>query len=113
MTDDQRRHHRIGVALEVKIRGETREGNAFEETVHSNDVSRGGCSFQTEHDLPEGTELEIEIYRRITGPLGQTPFLTQGSVVRIVSADPTHRIVGVRFTGPQFPTYSSESTSSE
>ena len=107
MVDQSRRQHRIGVALDVRIRGKDRHGQPFEEMTHSDDVSRGGCSFHTTHELGVGTELEIEIFRHIVGSL---PFLTRGMVLRVAAAEGRQFSVGVRFTGPQFPTYTSEST---
>lgn len=107
---ENRRQHRIGVALEVRVRGSDRYGLPFEELTHSDNVSRGGCSFLTTYELEVGSELEIEILRRVPGPRGHVPFLTKGLVMRAAPADPEHSLLGVRFTGPQFPTYSSEST---
>ena len=108
MGEQQRRQHRIGVALEVSIRGATRHGLPFEEMTHSNDVSRGGCSFYTTHEIAEGAELEIEIIRHLTG--SQSSFVTRGVVLRANQEAPERFLVAVRFIGPQFPTYSSEST---
>ena len=108
MGDEQRRQHRIGVALELRLRGKDREGIPFEEMTHSNDVSRGGCSFPTTHDLAAGAELEIEIFRHLGG--SQSSFLTKGLVQRATPEEAEGYLVGVRFIGPQFPTYSSEST---
>ena len=108
MGEEQRRQHRIGVSLEVHIRGANRYGIPFEEMTHSNDVSRGGCSFHTAHEVAVGTELEIEIIRHITG--SQSSFLTRGLVLRATPQEPERWLVAVRFTGPQFPTYSSENT---
>jgi hypothetical protein len=107
--EEQRRQHRIGVALEVLIRGANRFGIRFEESTHSNDVSRGGCSFYTAHEVAVGAELDIEIVRHITG--SQSSFLTRGLVLRAKQEAPDRMLVAVRFIGPQFPTYSSESTS--
>ena len=108
MGDEQRRQHRIGVALELFVRGADRNGVPFEELTHSNDVSRGGCSFHSTHDVAVGSELGIEIIRHITG--SQSTFLTQGLVLRAVPDALEGFLIGVRFIGPQFPTYSSEST---
>ena len=105
---EKRRQHRIGVALEIHIAGRDRHGTAFEETTHSNDVSRGGCSFRTTHEVAPGAELEIEIIRHITG--SQSSFLTRGVVQRVSPENPDAWLLGVRFVGPQFPTYMSEST---
>jgi c-di-GMP-binding flagellar brake protein YcgR len=105
---EQRRQHRIGVSLEVRIKGQNASGAMLSETTFSNDVSRGGCSFPSFYDYPVGSELEIEIYRRSAGAFGQAPFLTRGEVMRQFEADDGTRMIGVRFVGPQFPTYSSE-----
>ena len=108
MAEQQRRQHRIGVALEVALRGANRLGIHFEEMTHSNDVSRGGCSFYTAHEIAVGAELDIEIIRHLTG--SQSSFLTRGLVLRATEEAPDRLLVAVRFIGPQFPTYSSEST---
>jgi len=109
LEQQQRRQHRIGVALEVWIRGANRHGIAFEEVTHSDDVSRSGCSFHTTHEVALGAEIEIEIIRHITG--SSSSFRTRGRVLRVTPEAPERFFVGVRFIGAQFPTYSSESTS--
>ncbi len=105
---EKRRQHRIGVSLEIHIAGRDRHGIAFEEMTHSTDVSRGGCSFRTSHEVAPGAELEIEIIRHITG--SQSPFLTRCVVLRVSPENPDGWLLGVRFVGPHFPTYMSEST---
>ena len=105
---EKRRQHRIGVSLEIHIAGRDRHGIAFEEVTHSNDVSRGGCSFRTTHEVASGAELQIEIIRHITG--SQSSFLTRGVVLRVSPENPDGWLLGVHFIGPQFPTYMSEST---
>ena len=109
MGEEQRRQHRIGVALEVNVRGRNRRGLPFDETTQSNDVSRGGCSFHSVHDIAVGSEVEIEIVRHITG--SSNTFTTRGLVLRTAEEAPERYFIAVRFIGPQFPTYSRESTS--
>ena len=75
MGEDQRRQHRIGVALDIGISGTNRHGIAFEEMTQSNDVSRGGCSFYSAHEIAVGAELDVEIIRNITG--SQSTFSTE------------------------------------
>jgi hypothetical protein len=108
MDSTQRRQPRIGVSLEVHIDGTSANGAKFSESTHSTDVSRNGCSFPSTHDLPVGSELYIEIYRRNAGP-GPSPFLTRGQVVRQFVLEDGTKMIGVHFIGPQFPTYSRES----
>ena len=108
MGQESRRQHRIAVALEVRVRGEDPNGVPFEESTHSSDVSRGGCSFETERAIPEGASLEIEILRRPLGRREQPPFITTASVVRSSASNEGRHVVGVQFTGPQFPTFSGE-----
>ena len=107
---DDRRQHRIAVALEVRIRGTDRAGLPFEETTFSDNISRGGCSVEVPRELDLGAELEIEILRRIPGRREPSPFLTQGVVVRSVPAGEDQYTIGIHFTGPHFPTYASEDT---
>jgi hypothetical protein len=109
MEEGHRRQHRIGVALDVFISGTNRYGHPFEEMTSSNDVSRGGCSFYTAHEVDVGAVLEVEIIRHLTS--AQSTFMTQGQVLRANKEGPERVLVAVRFIGRQFPTYSSESTS--
>jgi len=114
MGADHRRQHRIAVALEVRIRGVDRVGLSFEEVIHSDNVSRGGCSVEIPRELNVGAELDIEILRHLPGRAGLI-FLTRGIVVRSAPAGPPgedHYLIGIQFTGPQFPTYASEETAS-
>jgi PilZ domain-containing protein len=108
LAEEVRRQHRIGVALELHIRGAGRDGIAFAETTHSNDVSRGGCSFPLTREVAFNSVLEIEIVRHSTG--SQSSFLTTATVLRVIPVPPEGWTVGVRFIGPQFPTYSRENT---
>lgn len=110
MSTEHRRQHRIGVSLELRVTGRGPSGAEMSETTCSSDVSRGGCSFASFYDYPVGSELEIEIFRRSAGAFGQTPFQTRGEVVRQFDGEDGMRMIGVRFIGPQFPTYSSEGT---
>jgi len=110
VSQQQRRHHRLGVALEMRVRGKDRMGISFEETTESDDVSRGGCSFHSSHEVETGAELELEILRRFVAHTPPTPFLTTGAVLRVVPLEQERFEVSVRFTGPHFPSYSSEST---
>ena len=107
---ENRRQRRIAVALEVRIRGTDRAGLRFEETTFSDNLSRGGCSVEVSRELDLGTELEIEILRRIPGRREPSPFLTRGVVMRSVPAGEDQYTIGIHFTGPHFPTYASENT---
>ena len=118
---EQRRRNRLAVALEVRIGGTDRAGLAFEESVLTTNISRGGCSVELSRELDLGAEVEIEIFRRVPGTAGVRPFLTRGVVLRAAPATPADATglsmndlyaVGIRFTGPQFPTYASENTAS-
>ena len=107
---ENRRQHRISVALEVQIRGTDLYGLSFAETTSSANVSRGGCSVETSYELAMGAELEVEILRRVPGRSEPSPFFTQGVVMRVAKTADDRYAVGIQFTGPHFPTYSSEST---
>ncbi len=113
MGEDNRRQHRLGVELEMRVSGTDRSGARFEEVTSSDDVSRGGCSFHTSHELKIGSELELEILSPGVGRRPPTPFLTTGVVLRAVNNGLGQYTVGIQFTGPHFPTYSSETTTSE
>jgi hypothetical protein len=108
--EEQRRHHRLGVALEMRVRGKDLLGMPFEETTESGDVSRSGCSFHSSHEMETGSELELEFLRRFVAHTQPAPFFTRGEVVRVIPLDPDRYDVRVHFTGPHFPSYSSEAT---
>jgi PilZ domain-containing protein len=111
--DDQRYHHRLGVALEMRIRGTDSQGFPFDEATSSEDVSRGGCCFHASHEVQLGATMELEILRRCASRRSPAPFLTTGVVVRIVPLQPERFKVCIQFTGPHFPVFSSEVTSSQ
>ena len=116
MGAEHRRQHRLAVALEVRIRGVDRAGIPFEETIHSDNVSRGGCSLEVSRELDLGAELDIEILRHVPGRRELISFLTRGVVVRAAPAGPAGEdryLIGIQFTGAHFPTYTSENTGSE
>ena len=97
----------------MRVRGVGRDGLPFEEATSSDDVSRGGCSFHTAHDLEVGSELELEILRRNGAGRAPTPFLTTGVVRRLIKVPPDQCILAIEFIGPQFPTFVSESTAGD
>lgn len=109
---EQRKQHRLGVALEIRIRGTDRYGLPIDETAVAANISRGGCSVQIMQEVELGAELDVEIHRRAPGRISAAPFLTKGEVLRITRGDGDLYMLGLRFTGPQFPTYSSETTAS-
>ncbi|MBI4464743.1 MAG: PilZ domain-containing protein [Acidobacteria bacterium] len=110
---EQRKQHRIAVALEIRVCGTDRYGLPIDETITSANISRGGCSVQILQEAEVGAELEVEILRRVPGRAETVPFMTRGEVVRVTRGEDDLYMLGIRFTGPQFPTYSSESTGSE
>ncbi len=110
MGEESRRQRRMGVALEVRLRGVDRYGLPFEEATVSANLSRGGCSFQISHEIEIGTELEVEILRNPIGRRVLSPFLTRGVVLRAAKAGEDQYNIGIQFTGPQFPTFSGEDT---
>ena len=115
MGAEHRRQHRIAVALEVRIRGVDRAGIPFEEAMHSDNVSRGGCSLELLRELEVGAPLDVEILRHLPGREGLL-FLTRGVVVRCAPAGAPGEdryLIGIQFTGPHFPTYASEETAGE
>ena len=110
---EQRKQHRIDVSLEIRVTGTDRYGLPIDETVASSNVSRGGCSVQILQEAEMGAELAVEIHRRTPGRPEAAPFLTQGVVMRVARGEDDTYILGIRFTGPQFPTFSSETTGGE
>ena len=108
---ERRRQRRIQITLPITIRGVDANGVPFEEVIEIYDVSRGGASFITLQRLEMGAEMEVTIPRRIPGRAEATEFLTTGSVVRLKQNPDGSREVGLKFVGPQFPTYVPESTS--
>lgn len=108
---ERRKQRRIQVTLPITVRGVDANGVPFEEIIQCYDVSRGGASFPSLHRLEMGAELEITIPRRLPGREAVTEFVTAGSVMRIIRNKDGSTQIGVRFIGPHFPTYVSETTS--
>jgi len=104
---EHRRQNRLNVSMSALIKGIDRLGLPFDETIPSENISRGGFAFRTTRDLAEGADLEIAISRPPIGRREQAPFFTTGRIVR-VSQDGEEYLIAVQFTGPQFRTYVSE-----
>jgi PilZ domain-containing protein len=94
----------------MRVRGKDRLGIPFDETTQSAGVSQGGCSFHSSHEMETGSELELEFHRRFAAHIAPAPFLTTGEVLRVVVLAPERFEISVRFTGPHFPSFSSEAT---
>lgn len=107
---ERRKQRRIQVTLPITVRGVDANGVPFEEIIQSYDLSRGGASFSTARRLEMSADLEITIPRRLPGREAVTDFVTTGSVVRLVTNKDGSLQVGVKFIGPQFPTYVPETT---
>jgi hypothetical protein len=105
---DMRRYHRLGVALQMTVQFTLPDGSSFTESTSSDDVSRGGCSFRSSHRLELGTPVDVEIMRRSAARRTPAPFVTQGVVLRVIDGGPEGFLIGIKFTGAQFPTFSSE-----
>jgi len=105
---EKRTSKRIEVSLRLLVRGVDKDGVPFEDSTESYNASREGASFSTTHELKMGQVVEVVIPRR---PVGRqtTDFETKGEVVRIVPKGEHEWEVGLKFVGPRFRTYVSES----
>ena len=104
---EHRRHHRLEVALPLRVRGRDACGAAFEDSTSSYNVSREGASFVTRRELLVGQSLEFIIPHR-PQPHEVSPrpdFETTGVVRRLISRTEGEWEVGVEFTGPRLRTY--------
>jgi len=109
---ERRVQRRIEVGLPIVVRGTDREGERFEDTAQSYNVSRTGASFSTLRQLEVGMEVELSIPRPGTRREPETDFVTLARVVRVLPEKKDRgRIVGVQFVGPRFHrVFVSEST---
>ena len=107
-----RLQRRIEVGLAMHIRGKESDGSAFDDVVHSGNVSRTGASFATTRQLEVGAELEVTIPRRPGEHAEDADFVTRARVVRVIpGSDERERVVGIQFLDRRFHrVYVSEST---
>ena len=109
---NRRMQRRVDVGLPVVVLGTDSEGQAFQETAQSSNVSRTGASFVTTRPLEVGMEVEL-IISRTEGPRSaEKDFNTRARVMRVSQGEnPRERIIGVHFLGPRFHrVFVSEST---
>ena len=95
---EHRKQSRLGVSMQVLIKGTDRLGSPFDEASSSENISRGGLAFLTKRELEPGAELDIVIPRPPNGPREQAPFFTTGKIIRILPEGDEFRIA-VEFTG--------------
>jgi hypothetical protein len=94
LDQDRRRHERIRVRvpLYIELAGEIFQKNV---SIEALDVSKGGLSFETTRQIPEGAEARIMIAR-----LGGLPAMAQIEA-RVIhceaTADGRSILVGVQF----------------
>jgi PilZ domain-containing protein len=107
---EERSQRRTKAAIRVEIRGTDARGEAFEETLEAQDVSRRGLSVLTRRDLLLYCSLSVTIPGR--GPMqpgvGPSDFFSTATVVRVDRVGDQNRL-GIRFVGASLPTYSAES----
>lgn len=106
---EQRTQRRTKAGITVHIRGTDAQGETFEETLETQDVSRRGLSILTRRDLPVSTTLSIVIPGRGRHQPGQGPsdFSVDATVVRVEKAG-DHNRVALRFVGATLSTYTAE-----
>jgi hypothetical protein len=101
---ERRRERRIPVHLPLVVRGTDRTGFSFEEHTTTVNLCMGGTAFATRYPVDLGIHLEIQIPMAPVAPNEDTEFSTQGRIVHIkAGGDAQEVIVGVEFTGPNFP----------
>lgn len=106
---DQRRQSRLSVSMNALVKGVDRFGQPFDESISSENISRGGLMLVTNRELNEGGDLDITIPRPPIGRRERAPFFTTGKIVRIIQ-QPDGFHVAVQFTGPQFHTFVKETS---
>ena len=103
---ERRSSRRVKVTLPLNVRGTDSNGVEFDDSTDSYNLSRGGASFSTRRPLETGQTLDLSIPR----PGETSPFETRGKVSRIIETGQHRWEVAVKFTGPRFQTYQSETT---
>ena len=100
---EKRRHPRLQIATEVRVRGKDKSGQPFEESTLSDDISSSGCSLFLSCDLAAGSELELEFLHHVPGK--QEPLLLplRGTVVRATPVNAVQYTLGIQFLDGQFP----------
>lgn len=103
MVIERRRHQRLEIAIEVRVRGKDKSGKPFEEATLSGDITSIGCSLLLSYNLAAGSELELEFRRHAPGK--QEPVLHpfRGTVVRATPINATQYIMGIQFRNGVFP----------
>lgn len=92
-----RQQKRIEVGLMMIVRGKEKSGAPFEDTVHSNNVSRTGASFVSERDLQIGMDIEITIPARPGQK--EEDFITAARIVRAAPGEAEkENVFGVQFS---------------
>ena len=110
MGQEIRRSSRLLVSLQTFVRGVGRNGEPFDVSVSSEDVSRTGLRFCATHDIAPGAELDIVIQRPPLGGREFPPFFTRGKVIRVIPLpDGSGYDVALDFTGPRLRTFVRES----
>ncbi|PYV19207.1 MAG: hypothetical protein DMG21_02360 [Acidobacteria bacterium] len=107
---EQRSQRRTKALVPVVIHGTDARGEAFDETLEAQDVSRRGLSVLTRRDLALYSSLSVTIPGR--GPaqpgIGPSDFFSAATVVRVERLGEQNR-VAIRFVGSTLTTYVSES----
>jgi hypothetical protein len=108
---ERRMQRRVEATLPLRVRGVDAEGEEFEETTETLDVSRRGLSFLTRRDLPLLSVLTILIPNRSSAKAGKESgeFFSAASVVEVQKQEEGNR-AGVRFMGASLNMYSPETT---
>ena len=88
----KRRSTRVAQALPITVRGEDKQGQAFQEHTSTVSINCYGCRFQSKHEIAPGTWISLEIPHRTAG---HAPRIVQARVAWVTPARSGHERVQV------------------
>jgi c-di-GMP-binding flagellar brake protein YcgR len=100
---ERRRHERIDIAIEVRVRGRGKDGRPIEESTLSGNISSSGCALLLAHALDPGSELDLRFLCPAAEGRQPQVLAFRGSVVRSAPINQAQHIVGVQFLKGAFP----------
>jgi c-di-GMP-binding flagellar brake protein YcgR len=100
---ERRRHERIDIALEVRVRHKDNNGALTEESTLSGNISLSGCSLLIAREVATGSEVEMEFIRRVPGQEEPVSLSFRGTVVRSTRINRAQYVLGIEFLNDRFP----------
>ena len=100
---EDRRHERLDIAIEVRVRGLEKNGKPFSESTLSGDISTSGCSLFLSYNVAAGAELELEFLHRVPDKKEPRVLPFRGKVVRITPVNAVQYTMGIQSLNGVFP----------